>query len=204
MAQTNETPGFVYLLHFFGKIGNASHYTGFAEDVDKRIKQHESGRASKFTSEMKSRGFKFLLARTWEGPKKLEREIKKLRNGPGLCPICLALKHKRKEGDAKMVLFPAMGRDYKTVKEATEAWDNDKSFVVGGPGGGYYTTQSEVRSDTDLDEVTILFNNRKSIATFAIYREEEPISIAECAVDTGAGQDNAEIDFVGGISPPPG
>lgn len=176
MAQTNDTPGFVYLLHFHGNLGTGAHYIGFAEDVDNRVKQHAKGTASRFTGKMKKNGIGFVLARIWPGPKKLEREIKKLRRGPKLCPICQAVAYKRAEGSDAMLLLPAMGREYNTVDEVKRDWEGGKSFVVGGPGNGYYITKPEVETTTTESKVEIIYHNRTRILHLDIERSDDSTS----------------------------
>jgi len=45
MAQHSESPWFVYLL----RCGDGSLYTGITKDVNRRLKQHNAGTASRYT-----------------------------------------------------------------------------------------------------------------------------------------------------------
>ncbi len=81
----------IYLLHFNEPISpkhTAQHYIGFADDVDRRLKEHQIGQGARLTQVAIERGISWQLARVWEGDRTRERQIKKWHNGPKLCPIC--------------------------------------------------------------------------------------------------------------------
>ena len=84
----------VYLLHFDKKICHSQHYLGSVEgdtltDVERRVtKYHMRGRGARFTQVAVEQGIKFIIARTWVGGKKRERQLKNQKQGPKLCPIC--------------------------------------------------------------------------------------------------------------------
>ena len=82
----------VYLLHFETKIApethTTQHYIGYAGDVDKRLASHKNRPDARLVQVAKERGIGFGLARTWEGDRKRERQIKNWKMGPRLCPIC--------------------------------------------------------------------------------------------------------------------
>jgi len=84
----------VYLLHFNKKYHHAGHYIGTANDICKRLHQHNHGRGARLMQVISEAGITFLLARTWEGGRQLERQLKNRHEAPRLCPICIA---KRKE-----------------------------------------------------------------------------------------------------------
>ena len=81
----------VYLLHFSQPINPnhpCRHYLGTADDLDARIAEHRAGTGARLTQVAKERGITFVIARTWEGGRKLERQLKRRHAGPRLCPIC--------------------------------------------------------------------------------------------------------------------
>lgn len=85
----------VYLLHFAAPLGNpqnpralASHYLGWAVNLEARIAQHRAGRGSHITRAAVERGIAFDVVATWPGDWLLERRLKALKATPRLCPIC--------------------------------------------------------------------------------------------------------------------
>lgn len=80
-----------YLLHFRQPISpahTAQHYLGWAEDIERRIAEHRAGRGARLTQVAKERGIDFVVVRTWEGDRSLERKLKSRKEAPRLCPIC--------------------------------------------------------------------------------------------------------------------
>lgn len=80
--------GTVYLLHLDPPYKHARHYTGFASDLDERLKDHRAGRGARLLQVVKEAGGTFRLVRTWPGTRTLERAIKDMRAAPRLCPEC--------------------------------------------------------------------------------------------------------------------
>jgi predicted GIY-YIG superfamily endonuclease len=85
----------VYLLHFSAPLDNAenrralaSHYIGWAVDLDSRLRQHRAGRGAAITRAAVERGIAFEVVATWPGDWLLERRLKALKATPRLCPIC--------------------------------------------------------------------------------------------------------------------
>lgn len=85
----------VYLLHFSAPLGNlanrraqASHYLGWAVDLDRRVAQHRAGQGAAITRAAIERGISFEVVATWPGDWLLERRLKALKATPRLCPIC--------------------------------------------------------------------------------------------------------------------
>ena len=77
----------VYLLHFNTPYKHARHYLGSAEDLDARLTAHRSGRGARLMQVISKAGIHFELARTWPGGRKEERQLKKQKNSPRMCPI---------------------------------------------------------------------------------------------------------------------
>lgn len=85
----------VYLLHFSSPLGNprnpralASHYLGWAMDLDERIRQHRSGAGCSITRAAVERGIGFEVVATWPGDYRLEKHLKAMKAAPRLCPQC--------------------------------------------------------------------------------------------------------------------
>lgn len=82
----------IYLLHFESKLHHAQHYMGFAEaGIDKRLKNHRSGRGARLMAVVREAGIPWRLARIWSGPditRTAERQLKKYKNAGALCPVC--------------------------------------------------------------------------------------------------------------------
>jgi len=83
----------VYLLHFdrpygSGRYGKASHYLGTCTDLEARLQAHRCGRGARLIEVITAAGIGFVVARTWEGGRGLERRLKNRKNSPRLCPIC--------------------------------------------------------------------------------------------------------------------
>ncbi len=82
----------VYLLHLDPPLqptGNR-HYLGSCRDsaLYQRLAMHRSGRGARFTQVAIERGCDIELARTWEGGRLRERQLKRQKNAKRFCPIC--------------------------------------------------------------------------------------------------------------------
>lgn len=81
----------VYLLHFTQPISpdhTAQHYMGYTDDLLRRIQEHRAGRGSRLCEVAQERGIGFVLVRTWPGDRRRERQLKRRKEGPRLCPLC--------------------------------------------------------------------------------------------------------------------
>jgi len=79
----------VYLLHFDQRYEHAGHYTGWAEDLDRRLAEHLGGRAARLIEVITQAGIGFRLARTWPGVTRArERQLKRQGGASRHCPIC--------------------------------------------------------------------------------------------------------------------
>jgi len=77
-----------YLLHFSEPYKHAKHYLGTAEDLAARLAQHRAGHAARLTQVVVQAGIQLALVRTWPGGRTQERQLKRQKNGPRLCPVC--------------------------------------------------------------------------------------------------------------------
>jgi predicted GIY-YIG superfamily endonuclease len=81
--------GTVYLLHFNQRYEHAGHYTGWAEDLDRRLAEHLGGRTARLIEVITQAGIGFRLARTWPGVTRArERQLKRQGGASRYCPIC--------------------------------------------------------------------------------------------------------------------
>jgi predicted GIY-YIG superfamily endonuclease len=80
--------GTVYLLHFTEPYQHARHYLGWAEDVEARLADHAAGRGARLLAVVQSAGIDWRLARTWEGTRARERQIKRQGGLSRSCPLC--------------------------------------------------------------------------------------------------------------------
>ena len=82
----------VYLLHFSDPIApgrhTCQHYLGYADDLAPRVHAHAHGAGARLTQVAIERGLTFVVARTWDGDRTLERQLKNRHDGRRLCPIC--------------------------------------------------------------------------------------------------------------------
>jgi hypothetical protein len=66
--------------------GGAQHYLGQTVDLDRRLAQHRDGAGARMLAAAVERGISFDVVRTWPGGRDVERQLKRLRNSPRLCP----------------------------------------------------------------------------------------------------------------------
>lgn len=86
---------YVILLHFDRPVNDdrpAQHYLEFAEDIDRRLRDHVAGdrtRTSGIMFACHERGIGFTVARVWkDGTRRDEYRLRQLGKNPKLCPIC--------------------------------------------------------------------------------------------------------------------
>ena len=79
----------VYLLHFTTPYRHARHYLGSADDLESRLARHRAGNGARLVQVCADHGIDFVLARTWQGGREKERQLKRQKNGRKLCPICI-------------------------------------------------------------------------------------------------------------------
>lgn len=85
---TGDTEGTVYLLHFDSPFRHARHYTGWTTDLDARLAEHRAGRGARLLAVIKNAGIGWQLARTWDGGRRRERQLKKTGGASRRCPMC--------------------------------------------------------------------------------------------------------------------
>jgi predicted GIY-YIG superfamily endonuclease len=66
----------VYLLHFKQPFRHARHYLGYADNLSARLAQHKSGNGARLMEVVHDAGISWVVARTWEGGRDLERKLK--------------------------------------------------------------------------------------------------------------------------------
>lgn len=84
----------VYLLHFDRPYHHAKHYMGWTDDLGTRLALHKAptGRSNhRLMQVIHAAGIGFTVSRIWpDGDRRLERQLKKWKNAPKLCPTCRA------------------------------------------------------------------------------------------------------------------
>jgi predicted GIY-YIG superfamily endonuclease len=80
----------VYLLHFNQRYRHAGHYIGSSTNLTKRLQEHASGRGARLLEVIHAAGISWVLARTWEGGRERERQLKKQAGASRFCPLCKA------------------------------------------------------------------------------------------------------------------
>ena len=81
--------GTVYLLHFDRPYKHAAHYTGWTRGaLARRLARHRAGHGARLLAVLKAAGIGWTLARTWEGPRSLERSLKRQGGASRRCPLC--------------------------------------------------------------------------------------------------------------------
>jgi len=92
----------IYLIHFSEAYKHARHYIGLTDDLDARLSAHASGQGARLMEVITNAGISWKVARTWSGNRKLERQLKRRKEAPALCPVCSgdkALKRAREAGN---------------------------------------------------------------------------------------------------------
>lgn len=80
--------GVCYLIHFDTPLAHARHYLGWTTNLPMRLEAHAKGNGSRIMEVINERGIGWQLARVWPGGRALERQLKRQKNSPRLCPIC--------------------------------------------------------------------------------------------------------------------
>jgi predicted GIY-YIG superfamily endonuclease len=88
--------GVVYLVHFAKPYGHARHYTGCTADLDSRLSEHQVGRGARLLHVIIQARIGWTLARTWEGTRERERQLKRQGGASRRCPICRAERKRRR------------------------------------------------------------------------------------------------------------
>lgn len=89
-------PATIYLLHVVdadgktARLKHAGHYIGSCPPgrLDKRMKEHSSGRGAKITSAFIKAGLTWVVARTWDSVRGFELELKRRGGAARICPRC--------------------------------------------------------------------------------------------------------------------
>lgn len=89
--RSSGTPlGVVYLVHFTEPYRHARHYTGWTADLDARLAEHQAGRGARLLQVITQVEIDWTLARTWQGTRARERQLKRQGGASRRCPICRA------------------------------------------------------------------------------------------------------------------
>jgi hypothetical protein len=83
-----------YLIHLDQRLGSshplgaAGHYLGQTVDLNRRLETHREGKGARILAAAVERGIGFDVVRTWPGGRETERQLKRQRNAPRMCPRC--------------------------------------------------------------------------------------------------------------------
>jgi len=120
---TASTEGEVYILHFHQPLGNpanrraqASHYVGFAEDLEARLAAQLAGRGAKIVQAAIARGIGFDIYH-WPACLAVEKLIKRRKETAVFCPTCAAARGRKPKGLPIPVLQLAL--DLSDIPEVT-------------------------------------------------------------------------------------
>lgn len=86
---SRKLTGTVYLIHFDRPYAHAKHYLGFTTDLPGRLDAHAKGQGARLMEVIRDAGITWRLARTWQGDRHRERQLKQ-RGHSRYCPICKA------------------------------------------------------------------------------------------------------------------
>lgn len=80
----------VYLLHIKPAYRHARHYLGSTPDerLEERLAEHKRGQGARLTQVVIKAGHELILVRVWPGGREKERQLKRWKNSPRLCPLC--------------------------------------------------------------------------------------------------------------------
>ncbi|MBP2330617.1 putative GIY-YIG superfamily endonuclease [Kibdelosporangium banguiense] len=109
--------GTVYLLHFDKPYRHARHYVGWARRVNARLAQHAAGHGARLLQVVRAAGISWTLARTWQGTRARERQIKSMGGASRRCPLCGI----QPRPDRTPPVNPGWGTAYR-LRELTDQW----------------------------------------------------------------------------------
>ena len=89
-ASSASPSGVVYLVHFTQPYRHARHYTGWTADLESRLAEHQARRGARLLQVINRAGIEWTLARTWQGTRERERQLKRQGGASRRCPICRA------------------------------------------------------------------------------------------------------------------
>lgn len=87
-GRSEQDSGTLYLLHFSKRYKQAGHYLGFTTDLQARLAEHEAGHGARLLQVAKAAGITWTLARTWQGDRRRERQLKNQGGASRRCPKC--------------------------------------------------------------------------------------------------------------------
>ena len=83
-----DVRSWVYLVHLDPPYKHAAHYTGSAEDLAQRLRQHGTGDGARLLEVQRQAGGSWHVARTWPGGQAEEYALKRARMAARICPTC--------------------------------------------------------------------------------------------------------------------
>jgi len=89
-ASSASPSGVVYLVHFTQPYRHARHNTGWTANLESRLAEHQARRGARLLQVVTQAGIEWTLARTWQGTRERERQLKRQGGASRRCPICRA------------------------------------------------------------------------------------------------------------------
>jgi predicted GIY-YIG superfamily endonuclease len=86
----NNVMGLIYLVHLDKPLHHAKHYLGWCESfgLENRLHEHRTGQGSKLLRAVNEAGIGYQVVKTWRGTRSKERQMKRWKCTPRLCPVC--------------------------------------------------------------------------------------------------------------------
>lgn len=84
----DDSPHWVYLIHFDRPIFHSRHYLGCTSSLRARLLRHALGNGANLLRVARHRDIEWTVARIWRAGFDVERNLKDLKNMPRYCPMC--------------------------------------------------------------------------------------------------------------------
>ena len=126
---TDSREGLVYLLHLDRPYKHAKHYTGWTSDLDARLAEHAAGRGARLLEVVKAAGIGWTLARTWQGTRTRERQLKNQGGASRHCPQCgVRPRQARRKREVQMTATNDTGGPYRV--DPAESGRRTAEYVI--------------------------------------------------------------------------
>lgn len=79
-----------YLIHFDRNFHHARHYSGYTNNLRRRLNEHRIGSGSKLLRAVSVAGIGWQVVKVWPDGREREKAIKRQKNNSRFCPICNA------------------------------------------------------------------------------------------------------------------
>ncbi|QLY33990.1 hypothetical protein [Nocardia huaxiensis] len=149
--------GTVYLLHFDRPYRHARHYTGWTADLDARLAEHRDGRGARLMAVIRNAGIGFQLARTWDGTRGRERQLKREGGASRRCPMCGVTPRRESDPEDLRAVVLRARRDI-----AARHADRPRTGQWGPPLPNWARSLPAAELDRRLDQVEAAWTDKSS------------------------------------------